>query len=407
MKMHLPTVLVYRRKLLEFSETFIKRQVQSLNRWDAFLAGRPLGDGLPLDGLCVIPLELPDPNAKLPAPSPFRRIHRILMRRRRHYPTPIERAKVTADYIRKQPWFSKLEKASPRLLHVHFGTNAQEAWPLANALNIPMVVTLHGYDASIYPDWWESGRKGIRYKEYPRALREMQENGVSFIAVSEDLRELATQYGLRSSAIRKILIGVDTKKLVPNGISIIDRPKRVLFVGRFVEKKGIEHLIRAFVGLKDRLPDAELRIIGDGHLEDELRVLAEGHGIDFRGRLSSRAVLDEMGQARVLCVPSVRAKNGDSEGLPTVIAEAQALGLPVVTSAIGGATEGIRDGVTGISFPEGDTASLGYALIRLLADDAFAASASLAARHFAEECLDVHMQTRYLEKFYDEIILSQ
>ena len=231
----------------------------------------------------------------------------------------------------------------------------------------------------------------------------MERHGVKFIGVSDAICEMAAEYGLNRSGIRKILIGTDTKAIQVGSIPITDRPKRILFAGRFVEKKGVEFLIRAFRDVRCSVPNAEIRLIGEGAKEAALRKLASDPDIHFVGRLSAEEVLREMHNARVLCVPSIRAADGDAEGLPTVITEAQASGLPVVTSAQGGKTEGILDGVSGIGFPERDLDALAKALVRVLRDDAFASAASTAARAFAERSLDIRLHTRRLEEFYDEV----
>jgi glycosyltransferase involved in cell wall biosynthesis len=364
-----------------------------------------MSDGLVLDNLCVQEIKVPDSAETLP--NLFlkkvlgRKRHRRWVERR----TPYDRAKSAAKLVRKTDWFSGLQEMNPKLLHVHFGTDAEEAWPLAIALKIPMVVTLHGYDAAVYDSWWESGRGGKRFRSYPAAIRAMSEWGAQFIAVSDAIMSDANQRGIDSGSVRKILIGVDTSEVLPSASPIQRRRRRVLFVGRFVEKKGLEFLLRAFRDVKDIVADAELRIIGDGPLAPQLKALAEEIDVpaEFVGWKSEKEVLAEMHQARVLCVPSVRTASGDAEGLPTVIPEAQAAGLPVVTSARGGATEGIIDGLTGIAFPEGDLPALVRALAHVLGDDEFASTASLQARVFARDKLDITHQVGQLESFYDEI----
>jgi glycosyltransferase involved in cell wall biosynthesis len=291
-------------------------------------------------------------------------------------------------------------------LHVHFGTNAEEAWPLAIALGIPMIVTLHGFDINTRPSWWESGRGGRRYRHYPAALRAMDAAGVGFIAVSDAIAEAAAAYGLRRSAIHKMPIGIDTARIRPGERPVVTRPRRILFVGRFVEKKGIDSLLAAFPEVRRRVPDAELKLVGSGRLRRSLRRQAGDAAITFAGRMTADAVLDEMRLARVLCAPGVRAANGDAEGLPTVILEAQACGLPVVASRSGGSAEGILDGVSGIAFAERDHCALVEALVRLLTDDAFAISAAAAARRFAETKLDMAIHTAALERFYDEVAVA-
>lgn len=113
-----------------------------------------------------------------------------------------------------------------------------------------------------------------------------------------------------------------------------------------------------------------------------------------------------MDKARILCLPSVCAKNGDREGLPTVIMEAQSCGIPVVTSAHGGATEGIIHEETGFAFAEKDIHSLAQYLTKLLTDDELANKMSKKAQDFARNRFGIRKCTQKLEAFYETINLK-
>jgi len=176
----------------------------------------------------------------------------------------------------------------------------------------------------------------------------------------------------------------------------------VLFVGRLVEKKGCEYLIRAFAKVQETVPDAILVIIGDGPLRDHLKQLAQKLNIrvQFRGPLTHVAVQQECRLARVICLPSITAANGDAEGLPLVVLESQASGVPVVTSARG-ADEAVKDGHTGYIFPEGDVVVLGAKLRVLLTDDNIARSMSAAGSEFIALRFAIARCTEALESEYD------
>ena len=379
------TVLVYATNLLPWSETFIREQILALRRWRGVLIGMRQAHQLSLDGIDVCMLR-PDP------PTSFDRIRWKLSTWLGTVPGPT---------------VSRLKKERPSLLHAHFGVEAVKAWPIAKALDLPMVVTLHGYDININRDWWEAGQGGPAMRNYPTRLLELARNPrISFIAVSEAIRRRAISYGIPAERIVVRYIGVDTSNFAPSGRPITERDRRVLFVGRLVEKKGCEYLIKAFSKMQNAVPDASLIVVGDGPLSDSLRLLARRLNVraQFRGSLSSADVRMELHLARVLCLPSITADNGDSEGLPIVLLEAQASGIPIVTSACSGSLEGVSQGVTGFVVPERDLDTLTERLMTLLTDDDIASSMASAGPSFVPQLFDIHRCTQMLEDVYDAFI---
>jgi len=200
-------------------------------------------------------------------------------------------------------------------------------------------------------------------------------------------------------------IGVDIKRFTRGSTPILARPLRILFVGRLVEKKGAVYLIDAVSKLRKVFPSLEVVVVGDGPLRKllEARCKLEGLPVQFRGALSSDAVQDEMHNARLMCLPSVTAENGDTEGLPISLLEAQATGLPIVTSAKGGVDEVVAHGITGFRFSEGDTSTLVQQLKILLTNDQLLESMSEAAAECVASRFEIHKCTDLLEEYYDEI----
>jgi glycosyltransferase involved in cell wall biosynthesis len=378
-------VLVYKSDLLPLSETFIKEQVLALRRWRGVLVGMRRLHQLPLNGLDIRVLR-PD------QPSLLNRLGWTLTKSIGTVPRSAVKV---------------LERDSASLMHAHFGHGAIEAWDFARALNIPMLVTLHGYDINISREWWEGGHGGEASLDYPaRLLRLAKHPRVGLIAVSNAVRQRAIAYGIPNEKISVQYVGVDTRKFAPGGRPIAERENRVLFVGRLVEKKGCEYLIRAFAQVEQSVPDASLIIAGDGVLRGELSQLARQLGVraHFRGALSSNEVAHELHLARAFCLPSVTAANGDAEGFGIVLLEAQASGVPVVTSAMGGASEGINAGVTGFAFRERDVDTLAARLVQLLTNDAIASSLALAGPGFVSQRFDLYRCTEALEALYDRTL---
>lgn len=381
-------VAVFTSALLRYSETFIRDQARSLVRWHPILIGnRRIRYGLPLDDLEVEVLN----SNRLPGWS---------------------RLRLSLCY-----WFAvadpvsvgRLRQKQFALIHAHFGTNAVDIWPVAEKLRLPMLVTLHGYDINLRPQWWEAGRGGIRRRNYPHRLLAMaQHPRVRFLAVSHAIRQSAIAVGIPEKKILVHHVGVDIERFRPGGMAIAERPKRILFVGRLIENKGVEFLMHAFARLRVNVPYAELVVAGDGKLREHLRGLARYLSIPVRflGTISAQDVKRQLDEARVLCLPSVTLPSGASEAFGIVLLEAQACGVPVVTSSPGGKKEGLEDGETGFAFAERDIDSLTRHLTVLLTDDKLLRRMSSRAVEFVRRSYDIRACTARLEELYDAFAAS-
>jgi colanic acid/amylovoran biosynthesis glycosyltransferase len=180
-------------------------------------------------------------------------------------------------------------------------------------------------------------------------------------------------------------------------------PKRfdVAFVGRFVEKKGADDLVAALASLGRPVSAV---FIGDGPHLAEMRGYARSLRVDatFLGAQPAAEVYRLLAESRVLAAPSRTAADGASEGLPTTIVEAMALGLPVVSTHHSGIPEAVEDGVTGLLGPEGDREALAANLRKLLDDPDLQAVMGAAARARAVANFDVVKQSHRLEALYEE-----
>jgi glycosyltransferase involved in cell wall biosynthesis len=377
---------IFRSNLLACSEIFIRDQACSLRQWRPVMIGcRRVPDGLALDGLEVHLLGQPQRG----------RYGRMLQSLRYWGNAP------DPEHVRI------LEQIDVRLIHAHFGTDAVDIWPVVRAVGLPMLVTLHGYDINIHRDWWEAGHGGLRRRVYPRRLLAMARHPqVSFIAASEVIRRRAIEYGIPESKLTVGHIGVDTSHFVPGGPPITRRSRRVLFVGRLVENKGVSYLIRAFEKVLEQVRDAELIIVGDGPLRATLQQQAFDLRlpVTFLGAVPRDHVKQQLDECRVLCLPSVTIRNGASEGFGMVVLESQACGVPVVTSARGASEEGLEHGVSGFRFPERDINALAEALARILSDDALLSRMSLESRSFVTRKYGLVDCTRALEHTYDQFV---
>ena len=201
--------------------------------------------------------------------------------------------------------------------------------------------------------------------------------------------------------LRLIHHGVQLDRFVPAPRAEASRPVQILSVGRLVEKKGFPDLLGACARLRNGTPDSfRLRILGDGPLREELLRLRDRLGLDdvveLVGERDGDGVLRAYQEADVFALTPWTPDDGDRDGVPNVIVEAMACGLPVVTTDAGGITEAVRHGVNGLVAAPRDVPALARHLAELVADADRRRALGDAGRRAAEERFDVRTAARDL-----------
>ncbi len=166
-------------------------------------------------------------------------------------------------------------------------------------------------------------------------------------------------------------MGVDANLFVPTPSPRRPSATKILFVGRLVEKKGVEYLIRAMPYLLARFPGLSLTIVGGGMLEQNLKNLAGrlsliGKNVQFTGPQPHEKIVEMMRECDVFVVPSIVDSKGETEGMPTVLLEAMAAGKKVVASNVNGIPDVVTDGVNGWLVEPADSEQLASAIERAL-----------------------------------------
>jgi len=372
----LPVVIVFRSPVFEAHETFVRDHLLGLVRY------RPIVVGLEDKG--HVPASLKGS---------------IVLARSAAERLAIRGLGKTGALERR------LHRFAPVLVHAHFGPDGLLALPLADALKVPLVTTLHGYDVSLSRKrlFGSGSLSWIRYALFKHRLAE---RGALFLAVSEALRTRALAAGFPPERTIVHHNGIDLDRFRP--ASTAAEPGLILHVGRLVEKKGTKVLIRALAELRRGGTEARLVILGDGPLRQRLEAQAaslgvDGH-VDFLGSRSPDDVARWMGRAWLLAAPSVAAADGDAEGMPTVVLEAAASGLPAIGSDHSGIPEAILDGKTGFVVPEGEVAPLAGRIAELLGSPPLRSAMAVEARSLAETRFDRARQAELLESHYDRLL---
>ncbi|MCB0108678.1 MAG: glycosyltransferase [Caldilineaceae bacterium] len=373
-----PNVVVYSDHLLPYSQTFVIQQGEALQTYQAQYVGSRMVNGL----------ALPKNRA-------------FALNRGSWLGKGLELAHKTLHFA---PTLSAhLKQLRPMLLHAHFGPGGAFLMPYAQALQLPLVVTFHGFDVTVKDTVARSSFYGHRL--FIRRREALKQSASTFIAVSHFIKHKLLAAGFPEEKILVHYIGVKTEEFEP---ALLQRERMVLFVGRLVEKKGCRYLIQAMAAIQATQPDVELVVIGDGTLRKELEAQAQAtlRSYRFLGAQPSNVVKEYMNRAKVFCVPSIVAESGDAEAFGIVFIEAQAMGTPVVSFASGGIPEAVSHGHTGLLAPEKEWRMLADQIAVLLNNEEQWQRYSEAGQHFVRSNFNLANQTRQLEACYDEVVAN-
>jgi glycosyltransferase involved in cell wall biosynthesis len=206
------------------------------------------------------------------------------------------------------------------------------------------------------------------------------------VCISEFHRRFYLSEGARPDQLFVVYCGIDTRHFSPmRRVRPPGAPIRILSSGRLVEKKGFDVLIDALALLKDQGRPFEATIAGSGPLEASLRAQIAARDLGAHVTLTGEALKQEdipafMATGDVYTLPCQRAPDGDIDGLPQMLMEAMACGLPAISTDLVGIPDLIEDGATGLLIPPENAPALAAALSRLDDDAALADRLAAAGR---------------------------
>jgi glycosyltransferase involved in cell wall biosynthesis len=243
---------------------------------------------------------------------------------------------------------------------------------IANQLDIPYVLKAHGSDINIYLDNAARGEKILQACRHARKV----------IVVSQALKNILVSRGIDPAQIEVLYNGVDAQLFSPDSNhknnDQVDVGKKLLFVGNLKHDKGVMELLEAFAALAGRTH--QLTIVGDGVMRGEMQYFVQSQSLServhFAGSLPHARLPALMRDTDLLVLPSYR------EGVPNVILEAMASGLPVVASDVGGIPEIVELGVSGFLVPAMNAKVLTQAIESALIHDWDCAAIAAKAQQF-------------------------
>jgi glycosyltransferase involved in cell wall biosynthesis len=285
-------------------------------------------------------------------------------------------------------------------LHAHFGTDATTVALLASRLSaIPFSFTAHARD--IYHTYVDPLTDDI--------LRKRKIAEASFVVTVSDYnrRHLAKLAGpVDGRKVQRVYNGVDLTRFRPSEAA--RESALFLTVGRLIEKKGITHLVEACRLMAARGRRFRCLVVGQGPDEGALRAQIAEAGltscVELLGALAQQRVRELIGQASAMVLPCVVSDSGDRDGLPTVLLEALAGGLPAISTTVAGVPEIIEHETSGLLVPPADPSALANAMERLLDQPDLRARLALAARRKAEKSFDLRANVAHLRRrFIDSV----
>ncbi len=373
-----PVVAHLTSQYLPLTETWLYNQIINLKRYEPIVMAQSTMnlDKFPTQNICSIPER-----------SIILKIfEKISIRRTGLYPT--------------RYFENIIKEKNVKLLHAHFGTEGYKYLKLKKNPNLPMITTFYGFDVSKTPriPYWK--------KRYVQLFQE----GDLFLTEGNNMKKELIKLGCPENKIIVQHLGVDlnifnfTPRTFPEDGNIT-----ILIAGSFREKKGIPYAIQAFAKVKKDHPDIQLRILGDGPMRNQIESLISELGISssvtLLGYKPHNVFLNEAASAHIFMLPSITAQNGDTEGgAPVAILEAQATGLPVISSYHADIPEVVVDGKSALLAPEKDVPTLAKHLEYLIEHPDLWDPMGRAGREHVEKKYDLTTQIERLEKIYDWIL---
>lgn len=246
------------------------------------------------------------------------------------------------------------------LIHSHFAYEAAvTGMQMSRILDRPFTFTAHAYEIFSQPSYSKE------------RLKMLVENAEKIITPSVfNKNHIMKESDCVEDKIEIVRATICPEKFNNKPLTTAENEIKIIAIGRLVEKKGFEYLIRAMETVVKVNSSVFLNIIGEGNLKNELIELSKNLGladsINFLGARSNEECMDELATSTIAVLPCVVAENGDMDVCPLTLQEAMAMEIPVVSTTVGSIPELIEDGKEGLLIPERNETALTQAIIKLI-----------------------------------------
>lgn len=284
------------------------------------------------------------------------------------------------------------------IIHCQFGTYAPLLLKLKaiRAIEGKLITSFRGVDISK-----KLAQNGDMYKE-------VFSRGAFFLPVCSHFKDILVKHGCDELKTHVLYSGIQTRKLEFKIKSSFNDPVQLLSVGRLVKKKGFEYTIRAINEIITQGISVQYRIVGQGVEYDSLSktvaTLQLEQYVTFIGWKNHSDVINLMHESDIFIAPSMTTDDGDKEGIPNVLKEAMAVGLPVITTNHSGIPELVIDNETGFIVPEGNYKEIGLRIQHILNNPNTVYAVRKNARRKVESEFDTEVLNDTLVNIYSSVL---
>ncbi len=321
----------------------------------------------------------------LPSQKLYARLFRIIL-------TKLNLLKYTDPQL---GFYRSLKRERPNVILAEYAVCGAEIYEIAEKLKIPIVIICLGFDVSHKPTIVAYSERYIEAFSYANKV----------VGVSKLMCAKLVELGCPNEKIVYSCCGPNSKFFALH--PLYDKPV-ALFVGRFVEKKAPYIALFAFSIALKKIPDAKLRMVGDGELFSVCKEIAKALKIEksvtFLGSLTHDEMMMEMNSALFFVQHSKTSSDGDMEGTPVAILEAQAASLPVISTYHAGIPDVVIHNETGLLCEEGDIDEMANNMIKLFENTEFCKQLGKNARERVMQHFTLEQHIDLLQKLLNDSV---